>query len=80
MAYAFSPELERKIQEHMTAGGYESEDELLLDAIIALERIKQRTAELRAEIQERLQTVGEAKKLNLEQLQAEIRRMSQIPK
>jgi Arc/MetJ-type ribon-helix-helix transcriptional regulator len=72
MAYAFSPELQRKIEEHMSAGGYESEDELLLDAIDALE---QSDEQLRAELTRRakLAGTGVSQPLDLEKFLAERR-------
>jgi Arc/MetJ-type ribon-helix-helix transcriptional regulator len=54
MTYPFPPELGRKVQELMSAGGYQSEDELLFDAMLALEDVAKREVELRTEIGRRL--------------------------
>lgn len=54
MGYQFPPNIERMVQQRMSAGGYRSEDELLADAMLALEDVEQRQAELRAEISRRI--------------------------
>ncbi len=36
MAYQFPPDVEKLVREHMAAGGYASEDEVLRDALQAL--------------------------------------------
>lgn len=42
----------------MTAGGYQNEDELLLDAMLALEDIQRRGSELREELSRRIRKAG----------------------
>jgi Arc/MetJ-type ribon-helix-helix transcriptional regulator len=54
MAYRFPPNIERMVQERMSAGGYNSEDELLADAMLALADVERRQSELKAEIGRRL--------------------------
>lgn len=39
MAYQFPPDVERLVRDHMSQGGYSSEDEVLRDALRALEEI-----------------------------------------
>lgn len=58
MSHRFPPNVERMIQQRMAAGGYLSEDELLADAMLALEDVEQRQAELRAEIGRRIARSG----------------------
>jgi putative addiction module CopG family antidote len=58
MGYEFSPNLERMVRQRMAAGQYASEDEVLLDAMLALEDVEQREEELRAEIQQRICKAG----------------------
>ncbi len=76
MGYSFPPNIERMIQQRMQAGGYHSEDELLVDAMLALEDIEQRESELRAEIGRRVAKSGTALSLPLERtaLKSEARR------
>lgn len=58
MGYQFPPNLERLVHERMTAGGYRDEDELLLDAMLALEDIERRGGELRDELSRRIRLAG----------------------
>jgi Arc/MetJ-type ribon-helix-helix transcriptional regulator len=60
----------------MAAGGYSSPDELLLDAVRALDHLERQYQELRAEIRERLDRRGKApaQPLDFEALMAEGRR------
>jgi Arc/MetJ-type ribon-helix-helix transcriptional regulator len=76
MAYAFPPALKQLVEAQMTRGGYQSEDELLLEAVKALNEIDRRQAELRDEIGSRLPTAGKglSKPLDLQAFQAEARR------
>jgi Arc/MetJ-type ribon-helix-helix transcriptional regulator len=76
MGYQFPPFLERLISERMTAGGYTTEDELLLDAVLALEDIEQRSEELRTEISRRLADTGTvlSQPLDRQAFKAEARR------
>lgn len=54
MTYPFPPDLSRVVQARMSAGGYNSEDELLLDAMLALEDVEQREEQLRSEVLKRM--------------------------
>ncbi|MEX0676510.1 MAG: hypothetical protein WD063_05510 [Pirellulales bacterium] len=58
MGYQFPPNIERMVQQRMSAGGYRSQDELLADAMLALEDVEQRQSELRAEISRRIARWG----------------------
>ena len=50
MAYPFPPAVEKLVQQHMTSGGYASEDELLLDALQALDQQRQMSVYDEAEV------------------------------
>jgi Arc/MetJ-type ribon-helix-helix transcriptional regulator len=58
MGYEFSPLLERLVRQRIVGGQYASEDEALLDAMLALESVEQREEELKAEIQRRIGKAG----------------------
>ena len=58
MSYQFPPDLERMIHDRMVGGRYQSEDELLVDAMHALADVEQRQEQLRAEIQGRIAHAG----------------------
>ncbi len=58
MAYPFPPELGRKVRERMATGEYRSEDDLLLDAMLALEDVTKREQELRSELGRRIRKTG----------------------
>ncbi|HVU87404.1 MAG TPA: type II toxin-antitoxin system ParD family antitoxin [Pirellulales bacterium] len=75
MSYAFPPDLQRAVDERMAAGGYESADELLLDAVRALDHLEKQYQELRAEIRERLDRRGKApaQPIDFEAFKAELR-------
>lgn len=76
MSYAFPPDLQRVVDERMAAGGYDSPDELLLDAIRALDHVEKQYEEFRAEFRRRLDRRGKepAAPLDIEALKAEGRR------
>ena len=76
MSYMFSPELDRLVQLKMATGEYESEDQLLVEAIHALDDLRNQQEQLRSEIKERLLESGKgySRPLDLEQFQAEARR------
>ena len=75
MSRTFSPDLQQVIDERMAAGGYASEDELLLDAMLALEQLEKSHQLLRAEIQSRLDRSGKppAEPLDIDAFKAEMR-------
>jgi putative addiction module CopG family antidote len=55
MAYAFPPDLEKLVGERMASGEYESEDELLLHALHALEAVENAHEHLRQELAVRIE-------------------------
>ena len=79
MAYRFPPNIERMVRERMSAGGYSSEDELLADAMLALEDVEQRQSELKAEIRRRIMRSAEnfSQPLDRTAFKAEARRRKQ---
>lgn len=76
MSYTFSPELNRLVQQHMALGQYKSEDDLLVEAIHALDDLRNRHAQLQGEILDRLENAGKghSKPLDREAFKAEARR------
>lgn len=76
MSYAFSPQLNRLIQQHMALGQYKSEDDLLVEAIHALDDLRNRHAHLQGEIRDRLKRAGQghSNPLDREAFKAEARR------
>ena len=75
MSHAFSPDLDRVIRERMATGMYATQDELLLDALHALDELEQRHRELREEVQARVAKAGKglSAPLDIEALKAEAR-------
>jgi len=75
MSYAFPPDLDRLVQERMATGRYGTQDELLLQAMLALGELEQRHRELRDEIRERLDREGKpgAEPLDVTAFNAEMR-------
>jgi putative addiction module CopG family antidote len=76
MGYAFPPQLDQMVRHWMSAGHYRSEDEVLLDAMLALEEVQKREDELRNEIHRRLSKAGSGLSLPLDRtaFKAEARR------
>lgn len=76
MSYGFPPALNQLIQQQMATGHYDSEDELLIDAIRALAEVSSRHVQLRTEIQSRLSKAGkeDSEPLDLEAFKEEARR------
>jgi Arc/MetJ-type ribon-helix-helix transcriptional regulator len=76
MSYLLPQILEQMVQERMAARGYNSEDEVLLDAMLALEDIDQRREDLRSQIQRRVESAGSTLALPLDRasFKAEARR------
>lgn len=60
MSYAFPPPLDQMVRHWIEVGPYASEDEVLVDAMLALEDVQSRQDDLRSEIQRRLAKVGSA--------------------
>jgi Arc/MetJ-type ribon-helix-helix transcriptional regulator len=75
MSYAFPPNLEQLIQERMVAGGYQSQDELIWDALCALEEIEHGRRELQTELKRRVGKAGtsQAQPLDREAFRQEAR-------
>ena len=58
MGYSFPPNLDRMVRHWMETGDYRSEDELLVDAMLAYEHLQNNGEELRNEIERRSRKVG----------------------
>ncbi len=50
MSYQFPPDVEKLVQEQMTASGYDSRDELLRDALRLLRELQIRKDELKRDV------------------------------
>ena len=76
MGYSFPPNLDRMVRHWMEVGRYASEDEVLFDAMLALEDIERREIELRRDIRERVAKAGGSLSLPLDRdaFRAEARR------
>jgi Arc/MetJ-type ribon-helix-helix transcriptional regulator len=76
MPDTFSPELNRLIREKMATGHYRSEEELLLDAVRALDDLQALHTQLRTQISDRLAKAGQghSRPLDREAFKAEARR------
>ena len=76
MPYTFPPELSRLVRENMANGKYESEDDLLVDAIHALDDLRAQQGRLRSEIRGRLEKArqGHSQPLDRDAFKAEARR------
>lgn len=78
MGYAFPPNLDQMIRHWIEVGPYTSEDEVLLDAMLALEDVQKREDELRNEIHQRVAKAGTELSLPLDRsaFKTEARRRS----
>lgn len=75
MSYSLSPETEQLVEAHLAAGGYATADELISDALAALDSQKKaRHAAIKASIQHRLANTEPGKPLDFDELKAEARR------
>ncbi len=76
MGYSFPPNLDQMIRHWIEVGPYASADEVLLDAMLALEDVQKREDELRTEIRQRLAKAGSGLSLPLDRsaFKAEARR------
>jgi antitoxin ParD1/3/4 len=70
MSYAFPAELQRLIQDELATGGYADEDEVLLQAMRALQDRKETLRQWKAEIQDRLDSLERGEGIELEDEQA----------
>jgi Arc/MetJ-type ribon-helix-helix transcriptional regulator len=70
MPYQFPPDVERLVQEQMTASGYGSQDELLRDALRLFRELQIRNDELKRDVQFGVEQAdqGRATALNLDEL------------
>ena len=66
MGYSFPPNLDQMVRYWMKVGSYASEDEVLLDAMLALEDVQKREGELRDEVHQRLAKAGSGLSLPLD--------------
>ena len=82
MGYPFPPNLDQMVQHWMKAGTYASEDEVLVDAMLALEDVQKRGDELRREVHQRLAKAGSGLSLPLgrAEFKAEARRRFADPR
>ncbi len=76
MGYSFPPNLDQMIRHWLEVGPYTSPDEVLLDAMLALEDVQKREDELRNEIHRRLSKSGSGLSLPMDRnaFKAEARR------
>lgn len=74
MSYSLSPETEQLVETHLSTGEYATADDLIADALAALDHLKARHAELKASIQRRLASTEPGKPLDFDALKAEARR------
>lgn len=76
MPYSLSPEFEQAVEAKLATGEYASAEELLSDALAALDAMKARHAELKASIQTRFASAGQglSAPLDIEAFLAEMRR------
>ncbi len=51
MAYQFPPDVEKLVNEQMTASGYGSQDDVLRDALQVLRELQARRDQLRSDVQ-----------------------------
>ncbi len=75
MPYQFPPDLERLVEEQMATGGYDTEDDVLRDALRALSL---RNEEVAA-IQECIDDMEACRFRSLEEVDAEIRAKQKFP-
>jgi Arc/MetJ-type ribon-helix-helix transcriptional regulator len=82
MGYSFPPNLDHMVRYWMKVGSYASEDEVLLDAMLALEDVQKREEELRRELCQRVAKGGSGLSLPLDRaaFKAEARRRFADPR
>ena len=70
MAKTYPPELEQFVQQELANGRYQSEDELVIDALTVFREMKQRHEELRRDVQQAIAEAdsGETKELDIEEV------------
>jgi Arc/MetJ-type ribon-helix-helix transcriptional regulator len=84
MAYQFPPDVEKLLREQMAAGQYRSEDELLLDALKALDQQRQTVFEedpvVVAGIRRGLADMTAGRSRTVDEFDSEFRAQRDIPK
>jgi Arc/MetJ-type ribon-helix-helix transcriptional regulator len=83
MSYQFPPDVEKLVREQMAIGAYQSEDDLLRDALRALEQDRQIVyddPETIAGIQRGLDEMRQGLGRPVEEFQAELRAKYKIPR
>ncbi len=75
MSYSFPPEIDRLLQARLSSGLYSSEDQVLLEAMLAL----QDRDETIAGVREGLADMEAGRVRTLHEVDAEMRRKHQIP-
>jgi antitoxin ParD1/3/4 len=80
MSFTLPPDLDRLVHEKMASGTYATPEDLLRDALYALDELERRHRELRHEVQARIEKAGKglSTPLDVEALKAEARR--QLPR
>ena len=75
MSYLTSPELAEKVRRLMESGKYQNEDELMLDALRALDALEATLEPWKADVEARVEEAEteESKPLDADSLMAEIR-------
>ncbi len=66
MAYQLPPEIKEQVREHMASDRHASEGELLVEALRALDHVRERQEQLRDEIQERVARAGKGTSASLD--------------
>ena len=66
MAYSFPPELQQLVHQELAAGGYSSEDELLLEAVRLLHQREEDLRNFKAQLQGRLDRLDRGEGIELE--------------
>lgn len=75
MPYSFPPEIDRLLQDRLSSGLYSSEDEVLLEAMLAL---RDRDATVAA-VREGIADMEAGRVMTIEEADAEMRRRHEIP-
>lgn len=75
MGYSFPPELAEKVRQRMEAGRYQSEDDLISDALQAYDAMGEWLAQWKDDVEARIEEAGpdDAKPLDVDALMARVR-------
>ena len=76
MPKTYPPELEQFVQQELANGRYQSEDELVIDALTAFREMKQRHDDLRRDVQRSIEQAdrGEVEPWDIDTILAEAHR------